>query len=1323
MSLEEESPILITSEDEDDGDEVQYIKEEKAPAITIDENDDQEQDDVIFVSTCPAPMPTLPPTWDESLGLSDALDLDAFTMTTAPAPSCSSSLHHLTPSSNLTAPFIPLTSLVRSDSQDLASVQSLVQPTFASINKDEAADCSLPIDDSLAGLSAAPSITVTHFSGLESGLTSVSSCNSIAACTSSVSVPSNPVSDSSTRADNISVNDRQTNSRFSDNIAQVIRPGPLDLRPLDKDQYILCPSQSNENDSSGTHNGSACGVNITPNRSLNLSVTTNPEKSQHLHSVAGQYLSTCRSGQPSSTIPSTNLINISQVDVSLSKNTVKGQTAVSSDVFGPLPLSVLNNLLDDLPIVDGIAKITNQGLSSVILPLSKGPIGATSSTNVQVSFTEMSQSSSKSLCSMPKNTVSGIQVTSVSCASACSSSSSTFGADSALQHTSSEHSQSHFKSDVQHFTTQDNTALHQSKVDGHVLKPSVSCSDHKTGPKLKDNGLIQQINGNCSSSSDFFDKLLNSCNSILTETAGPASGQGGNVSNVNGVSNKQVQISRAGPPTNLPKKVSKHQSPTPLCNLSNYRLPPRKRVRFSLDCCVSTAPMSQAGGDDLQGDGAGTLKCATSSCPAIETSSDNRMDCDAGSKSNTDSRSVLRSCMQCRKLEGEKGNNGELYTLAQCPNLHTACGECLMVQAKRVLSGKQKESLTCIIETCNSFYPINELKNSSLPPVIVEILQERLDQEMVDFVDKMIASSGNDSSQQILPVKKLDSCIPQSSDCLYHSNSVMDMQSDMSLLHQLAGNDLLDECCDLRKQDKYRDFPSHWQWIRQDDSKNLLEVLAVPVEADSDEYRNVVLRFHEAMAYPQVDVTKVIRIQNPYLWKSYSLKREQMLQENSESELNEFQLFHGTKTNTIDAICRRGFDWRFCGKHGTAYGQGSYFAGDSLYSNHYTDRGTVSSGCSLYLKTVAQVNNSSLLPRSVPAPTPQPPPRSLLTRPALGSSTQAASQSVGKSVSSLPADLALALQQKSFRLQRARLLASGSVSNSVSLHSQTSGQQSQPVTMQSKYSTFSSLSTQHRYSYFSASSSSSQHGSCALQSSSQIQPASASPPGSSTALSTLAKHLVGPTTKKGILRPSSNSGLSATGISVTNNLTQTLSGASSAMTAGSFLGSVSNAMNLSGAASLALMTANSASSLSGNSYLLIAPPTSSLPLALVPAPTQNSHLQVHVSSSVPSLIPKPSPWPLAIGVGSGTSSNQALDLRKALVPRYMFLARVLTGRATQGSPDLRRPPPVDLPDPLGPCYDSCVDRLDQPRIWVIFDSTQAYPEYAIEYQVNSDMYR
>lgn len=47
-----------------------------------------------------------------------------------------------------------------------------------------------------------------------------------------------------------------------------------------------------------------------------------------------------------------------------------------------------------------------------------------------------------------------------------------------------------------------------------------------------------------------------------------------------------------------------------------------------------------------------------------------------------------------------------------------------------------------------------------------------------------------------------------------------------------------------------------------------------------------------------------------------------MLEDNGETQLNEKILFHGTAPRVVESICREGFDWRMCGRHGVAYGQG-----------------------------------------------------------------------------------------------------------------------------------------------------------------------------------------------------------------------------------------------------------------------------------------------------------------------------------------------------------------------------------------------------------------
>jgi len=96
------------------------------------------------------------------------------------------------------------------------------------------------------------------------------------------------------------------------------------------------------------------------------------------------------------------------------------------------------------------------------------------------------------------------------------------------------------------------------------------------------------------------------------------------------------------------------------------------------------------------------------------------------------------------------------------------------------------------------------------------------------------------------------------------------------------------------------------------------------------------------------------------------------------------------------------------------------------------------------------------------------------------------------------------------------------------------------------------------------------------------------------------------------------------------------------------------------------------------------------------------------------------PKPVAIKNISGLASTalatnmevpQEPERRKA----RMFLARVLVGKYTQGQPKLRKPPPLHSDDPTGKYYDSCVDNIDSPKIYVIFDSSQAYPEYLVEY--------
>lgn len=92
----------------------------------------------------------------------------------------------------------------------------------------------------------------------------------------------------------------------------------------------------------------------------------------------------------------------------------------------------------------------------------------------------------------------------------------------------------------------------------------------------------------------------------------------------------------------------------------------------------------------------------------------------------------------------------------------------------------------------------------------------------------------------------------------------------------------------------------------------------------------------------------------------------------------------------------------------------------------------------------------------------------------------------------------------------------------------------------------------------------------------------------------------------------------------------------------------------------------------------------------------------------------------AYGVGVYFAVNASYSAHPRYSPpdgsghRRMYVARVLTGRYTRGDPSMKFTPcrsPTDSAD----CYDSLVDNLQTPSMFVIFHDDQAYPEYLITF--------
>lgn len=94
-------------------------------------------------------------------------------------------------------------------------------------------------------------------------------------------------------------------------------------------------------------------------------------------------------------------------------------------------------------------------------------------------------------------------------------------------------------------------------------------------------------------------------------------------------------------------------------------------------------------------------------------------------------------------------------------------------------------------------------------------------------------------------------------------------------------------------------------------------------------------------------------------------------------------------------------------------------------------------------------------------------------------------------------------------------------------------------------------------------------------------------------------------------------------------------------------------------------------------------------------------------------------------LGNGTYFSSAAEMSDRYATpdpntgnKFMLQCRVLVGRWTRGQPGLRRPPemPRTASDGNVRLYDSCVDNVQNPKTFCIFDNVQYYPEYIIEYK-------
>ncbi|KAK3104691.1 hypothetical protein FSP39_007918, partial [Pinctada imbricata] len=132
--------------------------------------------------------------------------------------------------------------------------------------------------------------------------------------------------------------------------------------------------------------------------------------------------------------------------------------------------------------------------------------------------------------------------------------------------------------------------------------------------------------------------------------------------------------------------------------------------------------------------------------------------------------------------------------------------------------------------------------------------------------------------------------------------------------------------------------PSHWAPLDMSGA----EFELVELER-TKEFNRVQDSFYATLDRQVYEIDLIYRVQNRSLWNEYFMKKK-MMNEKAESEasgqtVDERDLFHGTDSlETCRKICTNSFDFRISGKNATVYGEGSYFALESEYSNRYTNK-------------------------------------------------------------------------------------------------------------------------------------------------------------------------------------------------------------------------------------------------------------------------------------------------------------------------------------------------------------------------------------------------
>ncbi|XP_059971468.1 protein mono-ADP-ribosyltransferase PARP10 isoform X3 [Mesoplodon densirostris] len=193
------------------------------------------------------------------------------------------------------------------------------------------------------------------------------------------------------------------------------------------------------------------------------------------------------------------------------------------------------------------------------------------------------------------------------------------------------------------------------------------------------------------------------------------------------------------------------------------------------------------------------------------------------------------------------------------------------------------------------------------------------------FGTERLARAALDADQgEVDPTEALQA-LPGYSHTLWPPDNTDGDQENMSLVPQQRPRE------PLGRLERVAESSSEFQTVVQafcatlDAAHGRIRVVQLCTESLPELHLHQLLIIHTHWMQFSNSILNVERVLHPLLQQQYELHRER-LERCCDRRPAEQVLYHGTSVATVPDICAHGFNRSFCGRNGTLYGQGVYFA-------------------------------------------------------------------------------------------------------------------------------------------------------------------------------------------------------------------------------------------------------------------------------------------------------------------------------------------------------------------------------------------------------------